>query len=193
MRVVLLLVVFFPLAALLAGCQTASYQGNENSPYYVVPAGSRLTLNQELTIPPEATSVYIQNGQVMPNVQVLHYYPFCKFELYHRSDSARAVAPDTVTITKTVPQESDSPDADAGPIHYAAGMSASMTDISPGGYVPIRTFSTRMDLRAEKNPDIFRLTCSRWGYPNMDTYVTIAEMRRTLGPIFTLSLPGSGG
>src|SRR6266481_359101 len=184
MRVVLL--VFFPLAALLAGCQTTSYQGNENSPYYVVPTGSRLTLNQELTISPEATSVYIQNGQVMPNVQVLHYYPFCKFELYHRSDSARAVAPDTITITKSVPEEWEGPNADAGPIRYAAA--GPMMDISPGGYVPIRTYSTRMDLRAEKNPDIFRLTCSRWGYPNMDTYPTIFEIRRTLGPIFSLTI-----
>jgi hypothetical protein len=191
MRIVLL--VFFLLATLLTACQTTSYQGNENSPYYVVPAGSRLSLNQELTIPPEGTSVYIQNGQVMPNVQVLHYYPFCKFELYSRSDSARTVARDTITIKKAVPEETEGPNADAGPVHYAAGMSGSMTDISPGGYVPIRTFSTRMDLRSEKNPDIFRLTCSRWGYPNMDTYVTIAEMRRTLGSIFSLSVPSAGG
>jgi hypothetical protein len=71
-------IVYAALAVALSGCQTA-YVGDEQSPFYPPPAGSRLTLHKELKIPAEELSVYIQNGRVLRNVEVQHYYPFCKF------------------------------------------------------------------------------------------------------------------
>src|SRR5216110_3001945 len=171
-------------ATLIAGCQTTSYEGNENSPYYVVPTGSRLTLNQSVTIPPESASVYIQNGQTMGNTQVLHYYPFCKFELYHRGGEARTVAPDSIVITRVVSNEQQDPVVDAGLPQYADAMN----DVMAPGYHSVLAWTTRMDLHSEKNPEIFRLTCARIGYGDIeDSFVTISEMRRTLDPLFTLT------
>src|SRR4051794_28489494 len=123
-------------ATLIAGCQTASFEGNENSPYYVVPAGSRLTLNQSVTIPPDSASVYIQNGQTMGNTQVLHYYPFCKFEVYHRGGEAQTVAPDSIVITRVITNEQQDPIVDAGLPQYAdAG-----NDIMVPGYTSVRAW-----------------------------------------------------
>jgi hypothetical protein len=177
------------IAATLTACATTSYQGDENSPYYVVPNGSRFTLNQSLTISPETASTYIQYGKTMGETEVMHYYPYCKFELYHRSESARTVAPDTMTVTKVESTESQDKVVRNGRVRFASA--SAFPDIpNVGGFDPIWLFTTRMYLRADKDPDIYRLTCARQGYYNRDTFVTISEMRRTLDPLLTLTIPG---
>ncbi len=184
-----------PLASLvlLAGCQTASYQTNDSSPFYVVPTGTHVILSKELSIPPYQLSVYIQNGRVLPNTEIQHYYPFCKFELHQLSDSARPVPPDDMTVTKTSQLQWDGAVARIGEIHRAALSSPIRRSQMEGGYPPIQAFLTQMDLRSERNPEVYRLTCARFGYPNMDHHVTVAEIRRTLDPLFALRLPGAGG
>lgn len=180
------------LAAMLSACQT--YAGNENSPYYVVPAGSRLTLQQELTIPPDELSVFIQNGRVLRNAEVQHYYPFCKFELYQKSATQRTVRPDEITITRAMQQRRQTGAfTDAGALHFARLSLAQDEDDGDDGQ--IQSYTTRMNLRSEKQPDIFRLTCAQWAYPGDigDRHLTIAEIRRTLEPVFALHLIGQGG
>lgn len=172
--------------AALTGCETSSYQGDENSPYYVVPNGTRIALNQSLTIPPETASTYIQYGKTMGDVEVRHYYPFCKFELYHRSEAERTVAPDSMVVTKVESTESQDKSVSTGRIRLA---SATPDMPNLGGVDPIWLFTTRIYLRADKDPDIYRLTCARLGYYGRDTFVTIAELRRTLAPLFTLTTP----
>ncbi len=190
MRVDLLF--FLASVALLAGCQTASsYQTDENSAYYIVPAGTHVMLSKELPIQPYQLGAYIQNGKVLPNTEVQHYYPFCKFELYKLSDSARSVPPDDMTVTKTSQLQWDGAVAQTGRLHYAALSSPIVRTQMEGGYPPIQAFLTQMDLHSEKNPDVYRLTCAKFGYPNMDRHVTIAEIRRTLDPLFTLRLAGA--
>src|SRR5947207_102777 len=96
---------FVLTSIVLIGCQT-SYRGNESSPLYVVPAGSHVLLNQNLPIAADRLGVYVQFGRAVSNAaEVQQIYPFCKFELVHLSDAARTVAPDDMTVTKTVQQE----------------------------------------------------------------------------------------
>jgi hypothetical protein len=52
-----------------------------------------------------------------------------------------------------------------------------------------QSFSTRMDLRSEKQPNIFRLSCARWDDPGRGDHLSIAEIRRTLDGVFTLHVP----
>jgi len=189
-------VMLIPLAivALLSGCQTVSYEGNENSPYYVVPAGSRLTLNRELTIPARELGVFLQDGRVPPSTEVKHYYPYCRFELYSLSDQARTVMPDELTIVKSVQHMMDGTTGAVGPVLYAQlsfGLRANMS--GDHGGPSIHVFATRMDLRSAKQPDIFRLVCAQWGYPATDRHLTIAEIRRALGELSTLHLARQGG
>jgi hypothetical protein len=190
MRVMLVCLGF---AAVLAGCQTASYEGDVNSPYYVVPAGSRLTLTKELRLEPDQLSVYIQYGRILPFSQVRVYSPFCKFELYDQSDVARTVMPDQMTVTRSFHYQTDGTFSEYAPPHRTQLASTVLfaqmgSGQSPGG-PSIYSYVTRMNLHSEKQPEIFRLSCARWAYPGMDEHVTIAEIRRTLSPLFTLRLP----
>lgn len=167
------------LVLLVSSCQTRPYLGNENSPYYIVPAGSRVILNQELTIPSGELAVYMQNGRVMRNADLLHETPFCKFELRDLSSAARKVQPDKMVVTASTQARSRGVTALAAPVVVAS------TDDVPS----IESFSTRMDLRSDKQPEIFRLTCAQWGQPGATQHVTIAEMRQALAGLFTLRLP----
>jgi hypothetical protein len=174
------------LAIALCGCQTGSYVGNENSPYYVVPPGSRLILERELTIPADALATYIQNGRVLSNNEVQRLYPFCKFDLARLAPHPRTVQPDEIVVIRTVQEISYGASAQAERI-YAAGFGFGGLFNLDGP--SMQTFSTRMDLRSEKQPDIFRLTCAQWGERGIDRHVTISEIRRTLAGVFTLRLP----
>jgi hypothetical protein len=165
--------------ALLSSCQTRSYLGNENSPHYVVPAGSRVTLTQALKIPPDQLAVYVQNGRVLRNVEVLHDSPFCKFELDRLSAIARDVQPDELLVTRSAQERS----------RGVASLPAPVQLATSGDVPSIESLSTRMDLRSGKQPEVARLTCARWGYPGFDEHVSIAEMRQTLSGLFTLRLP----
>lgn len=180
------------LAVVLAACQTASYQRPVNSPYYIIPAGSHLNLTQALTFDPDQLSVYIQNGQVLSLSRVQVYFPFCKFELNHLSDAARTMKPDELVVTKTDQYRWEGALSRTTPEAYEPKPRVMLTQFgggdNPGG-PPQYSFITRMDLRSEKQPEIFRLTCLRWAYPGMDEHVSIAEMRKALSPLFTLRTP----
>lgn len=181
---------FLRLAALaiaLGGCQTTSYLGNEDSPYYVVPAGTRLILERELTIPPEQLAIYVQNGRVLPNVEVQHDSPFCKFELARLAPNTRTVSPDDIVVVWASQQIHRNPVALGEPVLVADSAFGDMVEslVAP----PIHSYATRMDLRSEKQPDIFRLTCAQWGERRFGRHVTISEIRRTLAGVFTLHLP----
>lgn len=182
------------LAALLAGCQ--SLTGGRDDPgsrYYVVPQGTQVTLTRALTFAPGQLSLYVQNGRVHDGVGgVAHYEPFCKFELARQSDTHRSVGPATMTVTGTVERREDVPFAEAAPRRYAQlgiGPFAQGFD-SPGS--PILSYVVRMDLDSAEEPEVFRLTCARWFYPEMEYLVTVNQIRRTLAPLFTLRLPHEG-
>ena len=172
------------LVAVLAACQTASYQGDENSPYYVMPVGSRLTLTREVRIDPDQVAVYIQYGKVLSFRDVQKYDPFCKFELYHRIESARTVKPDEINVVRAVQIES-------WRFTPTSAMRLAQSGGMDSGGPSIIFYTVRMDLQSTKQPEIYRMTCGRWSmYPGRYEHVSIAEIRRALNPVFTLQLPG---
>lgn len=182
------------LAAFITGCQSLTSQRDDpGSRYYAVPQGTRVTLNSALTFEPHQLSLYVQNGRVHGSMRgVAHYEPFCKFELKRQSDAQRSVGPAAMTVTNTVERREDVPFARAAPLRYAQlaiGPFAQGFD-SPGS--PLLSFVVRMDLASAEEPEIFRLTCARWFYPEMEYRVTVNEIRRTLAPLFTMRLPHEG-
>ena len=177
------------LAAVLSSCQT--YDGDESSPYYVVPAGSRLTLQQELTIPADELSVFIQNGRTARRGEVQQYYPFCRLYLYQKSASERTVRPGEITITRAMQQRRlTGPFSDAGGL-LLARLTLAQDDTGDDNGGELQSFMTLMELRSEKQPELFRLTCAQWAYQGDigDRHLTITEIRRTLNPLFMLRLP----
>ena len=177
----------FGAALLVTGCQTVSYQGNENSPHYVVPAGSRLVLEQEITVPGNRAAVYIQGGQLRSYWDVNPYYPYCKFEVRSPKDTVQKIQPDDFAVTRAfqetppmVRAEPQRPDVSARLVRVS-GMD------SEGG-MSATVFATTMWLRSDRQPDVFRMTCAQWGYPPLDGHLSISQIRKTLAGVFTLKL-----
>lgn len=174
-------------AALFAtGCQTVSYQGNENSPYYVVPAGSRLVLERELTIPGYRAAIYLQGGQVRSYWDVNPYYPYCKFEVRSPRDSAQKIQPDDFAVTRAFQETPPIVRNEPRRFDGAARLVRVSAEDSEG--VSATVFATTMRLRSDRQPDVSRMTCAQWGYPPLDGHLSIAQIRKTLAGVFTLKL-----
>ncbi len=177
------------LVLLISACQTAGYQGDENSPYYLVPAGSRLVLNRAITVPENDVGVYIQNGEVARSFWgVKSHYPHCALDLRRRLDTAQTVQPDEFTITRVTQETVYSVHADFTRLARLPFVHVADTDQGDGASYEI--YATIMTLRSERQPDVLRLTCAQWQYPPLQRHVTINEMRKTLGDLFTLRLAG---
>lgn len=187
-------VVVAGIAVVLAACQTP-YQGNEESPYYVVPAGSRLILNKELSFNPDQVSVYVQNGKVMRLNELQKYDPFCKFELYRLVHTPRTIAPGEIDVTRAMQGHYFYLFSQTARPYYTA---MSLPHVVLGGSfeqggTPLESFVVRMDLHSEKQPEVYRMTCIRWSTnPSRYEYPSIVEMRQTLKPLFTLRTPAQG-
>lgn len=147
--------------------------------FFSVPLGSTFTLHREITIPPDQTSVYLQNGTLGASRDVDFYKPNCKFELFTISVEARRVKPDTFVVIRIVDQREDV--SLTWPTYAGLGMAS--------GDGPIHlTFSTTMYLESNIQPDVFRMNCKRWDHPAIGEFVSINEMRQALGDYFTLEL-----
>ena len=179
-RMIIVLVV-----TVLAACQTTAYEGNENSPYYKVPIGSKLILHQEIEIPPHLAGIYLQAGKIVPLAQVNQYYPHCKFEVFKLKDTPQLIQADEFLIKKVVQEMTHSVSADRlqlAAVSIGMGIHIGIDDDSS----PLLTYVTRLDLYSEKQPDVFRLSCGLWAYPPKGQHVTIREIRQVLGEVFTL-------
>jgi hypothetical protein len=174
------------LIVFVAACQTTRYEGNEDSPYYLVPVGSVLTLNQDIEIPPHRVAVFLQDGQLKPLSQINQYYPHCKFEVLKIRDIPQTVHADRFTIEKAVQEITDS--VDAGGIQLAGIPLAIGVGIGNGDGIGAQTFATRLSLRSASQPDVYLLSCGQWAFPSDGQHVSIRDIRRVLGKIFALQL-----
>ena len=174
MRIIALL----PLCLLLVACQTTGPL-DENSPFHVLPSGSRLVLKQELTIPARSAHVTLQGGRVMSDNDVNQYHPNCRLEVQDVRDTTQTVTADEFVVRRAR-QESHTV---ALPGLKKAGLRKS------SGTMGFFVFRTTLDLRSERQPQVRWLTCQLWADPTFGRHVTIREMRATLGEIITIQLP----
>lgn len=175
------------LAALLAACQTSAYEGNENSPFYLIPVGSTATLTRNLTVPAEQVAVFLQGGDVVASGGINQYYPHCKFELWRRLDTAQTVQADSFEITKVVQEIGHSVTLDGlqlAEVSIGIGIHADAT----GNGSSLQTWSTRMTLRSARQPEVFRLSCGQAALLHEGEHVSINEMRKALGNVLTLEV-----
>ena len=165
--------------ALLSACENSQALRDEDSQFFSVPLGSTFTLNREITIQPDQTSVYLQNGNIELVSNVDFYRPHCKFELYTISEQSRLVKPDTFVVTRIVDRREDV--STKWPLYAGLAMT--------GGDGPIHlTFSTTMFLESKIQPDVFRMNCKQWDWPSIGDFLSINQMRQALGDYFTLTL-----
>lgn len=169
-----------PLCLLLAACQTTGPL-DENSPFHVLPSGSRLVLKQELTIPAHSAGVLLQGGRVVSSKDVNQYHPHCRLEVHDVRETTQTVTPDEFVVRRV---RQDSPMVARSGLMKAARRYAGT---GPSFFV----FRTIMDLRSERQPQVRWLTCQQWSNPAFGQHVSIRELRAALGGIFALQLPAS--
>jgi len=171
------------LAVLLTACSTVDTR-DQSSPFYSIPAGSTLVLNQVLRIERDQVSIYVQNGEVMSERAVDKYEPNCKFEIYTMSEQARSVQPDSFEIIKVVDNiESSALD---GPVHVASRGIMMGYGALDKSY--IYNYATMMYLSSDKQKDVYRMTCQHWEDMMDDRYLTTAQMRQAMGEVFSLQI-----
>lgn len=176
------------LAMLLVGCQIPSYEGNEKSPFYLVPVGSTLKLTRDLAIPAEQVAVYLQGGEVIPSERINQYYPHCKFELLRRLDTPQAVQPDSFEIIKVVQEIGHSVALDGRQLARVSVGIGVHVGMKGGDGASLQTYITRLVLRSTRQPEVFRLSCGQAALPHEGEHVSINEMRKALGNVFTLDV-----
>ena len=164
---------------LLSACQALAEKG-EDSPYYTVPAGSKLLLHKPLTVPAFKAGVYLQGGKVLSHKDVDEYYPHCKFEVKDVKDTPQSIEPDEFVVYKVVEGE----DYSALAYPRLAGLGV----ISAGNGAGRVMYFTNFYLRSAKQPHVMLLICQHWEDPTDAEYLTVRQIRIALGEFFTLKL-----
>lgn len=172
------------LALLLGACQTPAVD-KADSPYYTVPATSKLILNREITIPANTASVYLQGGAIKPYPDIDDDYPHCIFEVSGVKPEPQTVKPGIFIITKVM-QKFDF--AAAEPVRVAALAGAGHAPLMLSGGPSRLPYDTIMWLESAEQPWVRQINCRQWEDPTDPYFVTINEIKAALGEIFTLEL-----
>lgn len=171
------------LLVLLTACQALPALRSDPA-YFVIRPGAKLVLNQDLTIPAGRVSVYVQGGQLVPYAELNGYHPHCKFELRAIKDAPQTVTADTFLIERV-----------RRDVVHSVGIEGAqrVSTVNHDGGPTFVVYATMLDLRAPAQPNVMRLTCGQWDDPYRATHLTVDEMRRALGGIFTLALAAVTG
>lgn len=180
-RPVLILILILELAA----CVTHPY--DEHSEFTRISPGSSLRLNQDIHIAANSLAVFMQDGIVEPYSAIDKYYPHCKFELYTLSENARIVKPDTFEIVRVMDE------TDMSSLQPAMYASLKTADGNSDGGPSVVSFATSMYLKSKTQSDVYRLSCMHWALINESRYLSIAEMRKAMGNVFTLTVSRTAG
>jgi hypothetical protein len=157
-------------SAVLASCA-----GTGSNAVFIPPDGTLAELNREVTVP-RGGRVFIQYGQVVERGRVNVISPYCHFTVDRPGQDSfqpSTLDPDTFTITRT---------------HQGRSYALS-EDVQFAGRAGVdHTLSTVMELTSDQQPEVKRLTCSRWGMISDDGWLTIAEMTSTLSGLVDIVL-----
>jgi hypothetical protein len=166
--------------SIITACQTSIGINIEQSPYYRIPAGSTLTLNQPITFAPNVVSVYLYEGKIQPHATIDVYKPHCKFELYEMRATEQVINPDTFSIRKAVYQNIN---------HKPSGPARVIPAVhTRSSYSPsFQPYTTYMYLQSEKQPNVYLLSCLHWEDPVEANYLTLAQIKQALGGVMTLA------
>lgn len=167
------------LASYTVACSTGPVDP-EHSPYYAIPTGSSLVLQQEVVIPANKAAIYIQYGEVKTYKEIDKYYPHCKFEVRTIREQNQTVKADTFIVTRTATDETIVRRQNS-PFRYV--------DIDGGGISFIEMFRI-MYLHSDQQPDVLRLSCGHRAVSPHYEHLTVSEVRKALGGLMTLGEPG---
>jgi hypothetical protein len=174
------------LVLLLTGCSGLE-SVDPASPYYAYAPGWVAQLNRPLTIPPDAATVRLQYGRIVPRNSVQEQDPFCVVELDTVSPGPQTLQPGRFEVWR-VTRSINPVAATASPFIRAAHA---MDDDEPTFLYYITAFR----LRDAAQPKLRGMTCA-WnqmapGNRALMRHLTLAEIRSALGDWMTLIAPGA--
>ncbi|WP_260293021.1 hypothetical protein [Sedimenticola hydrogenitrophicus] len=180
MKLTLTLVV--PL--LLSSCVQQAVR-NPDSPFYRVPVGSRIVLNQPLDIRSGHTRVFLQRGAVTGHSDLDQYWPSCSFEVRDLKQTPQQIAPDTFAVKQV---QLGNTQIVGQPSVRVAGLGLfSLSEREIGEPLISRYYD--LWLQSDSQPNVMRLRCfgamadlsEAWlpRYPEIETALgTIATIER---------------
>ena len=174
------------LALTLTACQSTAPLP-VSSPYYLIPVGSRLVLQQPIEIAPTSATVRLQFGKIVSRFNSQDFEPLCVFESRIVGETAQIIEPDSFEIIR-VRRDYNTLSAQAAP---RTGLIKVFADSGGGSRL---YYKTELFLRSTKQPQILVMTCQHaWepGSSGLDLRpLTVDEIRQALGAYFTLQLAG---
>lgn len=171
------IVVTLLLAAGLVAC-AATATHDESSPYFSIPKGSRIVLNQEVEILPHSARAYVQNGRLQSLRDIDRFRAHCKFEMKRALPTAQKIQPDTFVVLKTI----DSTDRGT---HSGAIQPVSLR---LAGGLNFELYTTTIYLDSATQKTVESITCQHLEDPVRARHLSIQEMRQALGSVATLEL-----
>ncbi len=172
------------LVLLLGGC--AGLQSPDPaSPYYAYAPGWAVQLNRPLTIPPDAATVRLQYGRIVPRNSVQEYAPFCVVELNTVRAEAQTLQPGRFEVWRVTRSVS--------PVAAAASPFVKARFVADDGDPTFLYFKTEFRLRDAAQPDLRGMSCA-WnqmapGNRALMRHLTLDEIRQALGGWMSLIPP----
>jgi hypothetical protein len=169
---------------LLGGC--AGLQSPDPaSPYYAYPAGWGVQLNRPLQIPPDAATVRLQYGKIVPRNSVQEYDPFCVVELDTVRSEVQTLQPGRFEVWRVTRSVS--------PVAAAASPFVRAAYVDDDGDPTFLYFKTEFRLRDPAQPNLRGMSCA-WnqmapGNRALMRHLTLAEIRQAVGDWITLIPP----
>ena len=158
------------LFLVLSGCATV----NDDESTYLLPPGSEVQVTRDLNVP-DGSRVYIQLGTLVERSTLDIWKPYCFFHMTR--------APEQKTTPFVIPSGAYKVTGSRRESNYAGaeGMQFAGKDSN-------RALSTIIELASDRLEGRTNLVCARWGRPSRDGYLSLTEMRVTLGGAVNLVL-----
>ncbi len=173
------LLIVVVISILLAGCQNAAFSDPE-SPYYRFARATKVVVNRDVSIGPNRTSVWFQNGRILSGAN--EFYPYCRMYVYGTVNETRIVKPAEYAVKRWL-RERLLVWHDGNPLMYASIMSS-------GGEQPSHvTWGVYFYLEGSGASQPRLLMCGQlgdWASGASRGYPTFAEMREALGSFVSI-------
>jgi hypothetical protein len=170
---------------LLSGCQSPAGLSSPGQAFYSAPAGTKLVLQRDITIPAGQVKIFFQQGRQVSAPD--QYLPFCKFEILSLKDTPQVVRTDEFLIKRSGQVTSAIVQRDLNFTRPRFRLVDHPFDESSVLYGIV------MFLQSSAQPDVYRMICGHLQDPTLGARgPTLEQIRSTLGDIFSLQLPQAG-
>jgi len=167
---------------LLAACAQSAVR-DPASPYYRVPVGSQITLNQPLEVRPGHTRVFVQHGAVTGFSDLDQYWPSCSFEVRELKQAPQQIVSDNFSVVKVQWGETQI----VGQPHLQMAGLSLVSFVGFDGGEPLVARYYDIWLSSDRQPNVMRMRCfgSMADLSEADLPLFI-EIEAALGPIATI-------